>query len=46
MELSNSLPLIEARLLSLEPLNKVHHLFNTLVTFDYTFKVHNFLFDI
>ena len=27
---------------SLEPLNKVHHLFDTWVTFDYTSEAHNF----
>jgi len=42
IEPSNSLPLIEARLLSLEPSNKVHHLFDTSVTFDYTFEGPNF----
>ena len=41
MKLSNGLSLIEARLLSLEPSNKVHPLFETLVTFDYTFEAHN-----
>ena len=42
MEPSNNLPLIEARLLSLEPLNKVH-LCSTLESlFDYAFETHNF----
>ena len=44
MELSNSLSLIETRLISLESSNKVHPLFDTLVTFDYTFETHNSLF--
>ena len=42
MEPSNSLPLIEARLLSLEPSNKVHTLFDTWVPFDYTSEGPNF----
>jgi len=41
MEPSNNLLLIKARLLSLEPSNKVHYLFDTWVTFDYTFEAHN-----
>ena len=39
-------PLNRASALSLEPSNRVPPLFDTLVTFDYTFEAHNSLFDI